>query len=377
VDPNGTPASFFFQYRTTTTYDHQTALQPPVSGEDPVLVKVPVTGLAPSTTYRYRLVAQAGGDFHAADQEGTFTTAPGPPPPAAPAITGVHSTEKTATSARVLATVNPRGAATTYTVEWGRTTSLGRRTGGRAVPAGAAGVPISIVLTGLDANRRYYWRLVASNAAGTTYSGRASFTTLRASSVTALGADRRIATWSRSAEVTGRVLGRGVGGITVALEQSTFPFALPFAPVATARANSSGRFSFERPIFAWTRFRAVTRGPIAVTSGGAEVRMRAKVGLRTGRRTRRAMRISGSVWPVLPTGRLSLQRRTLSGKWIPQKRKDLRVHKADRSTYVLWTGRSRRARVVRVAVVGRDNGATATGYSRRIVVPARPPARRR
>jgi hypothetical protein len=55
VTPNGAPTSYFFQYGPTSLYGGQTTAVT-ISGKQ--TVAVPVGGLAPFTTYHYRLVAQ-------------------------------------------------------------------------------------------------------------------------------------------------------------------------------------------------------------------------------------------------------------------------------------------------------------------------------
>jgi hypothetical protein len=61
IDPNGSPTSYFFQYGTTTAYG-STSPQPPGpiigAGTADVDVASAVQGLAPATTYHYRVVAR-------------------------------------------------------------------------------------------------------------------------------------------------------------------------------------------------------------------------------------------------------------------------------------------------------------------------------
>jgi len=58
VDPNNADTTYFFQYGTTSLYGATTAETPAGSGANPSAVSVPITGLAPATTYHYRLVAR-------------------------------------------------------------------------------------------------------------------------------------------------------------------------------------------------------------------------------------------------------------------------------------------------------------------------------
>jgi hypothetical protein len=58
VDPNDADTTYFFQVGTTSLYGTDTAVTQAGSGRNPTAVIVPVGGLAPATTYHYRLVAQ-------------------------------------------------------------------------------------------------------------------------------------------------------------------------------------------------------------------------------------------------------------------------------------------------------------------------------
>ncbi|HZH23270.1 MAG TPA: hypothetical protein VEY49_00065 [Solirubrobacteraceae bacterium] len=58
VDPNKAATTYFFQYGTTSLYGATTAVTAAGAGANPVAVSVPVAGLAPATTYHYRLIAQ-------------------------------------------------------------------------------------------------------------------------------------------------------------------------------------------------------------------------------------------------------------------------------------------------------------------------------
>jgi hypothetical protein len=60
VNPNGGQTTYFFQYGTNTLYGAQTPETSAGAGSKAVKVTVGVTGLAPATTYHYRLVARKG-----------------------------------------------------------------------------------------------------------------------------------------------------------------------------------------------------------------------------------------------------------------------------------------------------------------------------
>ncbi|HKH18978.1 MAG TPA: fibronectin type III domain-containing protein [Solirubrobacteraceae bacterium] len=358
VDPNKAARSYRFEYGTTTEYGLQTADATTTDGDDAEAVQATVEGLTPATTYHFRLVAD---DVAGADR--TFRTID------TPRISRLRVAEKTATSARLSALINPNGAATAYHVQWGTTTSLGRSTPDQTLPAGTRAVPVTIELDRLPSYRRIYWRVVATNAAGVKRSGRTSFTTARAPSGVTLGVLPAVTTWSRSVSISGRVLGAGVNGLRVALQQTSFPFDAGYHQVATARTNRHGEFRFpERPVFLATRFRAVTLAAPALASPELRTRVRSRVALHRTHRKRRSLRLHGHVNPGLPTGAATLQRRRRSGGWRSVAQRTLRPQDELRSTYAFEVRRRHSAKRYRVVVAAHDGGAHARGYSRSVLV---------
>jgi len=73
VDPNERATNYYFQYGTTTAYGARTPTNAAGAGNAALAVAAPVAGLAPLTTYHYRLVARnALGTTRGADR--TFRT---------------------------------------------------------------------------------------------------------------------------------------------------------------------------------------------------------------------------------------------------------------------------------------------------------------
>ncbi len=73
IDPHGSNTSYYFQYGPTRAYGAQTAIADAGAGVATVVVRVPVTGLQPLTTYYFRLIAvNAAGATTGADR--AFTT---------------------------------------------------------------------------------------------------------------------------------------------------------------------------------------------------------------------------------------------------------------------------------------------------------------
>jgi hypothetical protein len=80
VNPGRETTTWFFEYGTTTSYGSVTPTDTINGGNATRNVDAAVTGLAPSTTYHYRLVAQnPSGTVRGADRTFTTTASGGPP----------------------------------------------------------------------------------------------------------------------------------------------------------------------------------------------------------------------------------------------------------------------------------------------------------
>ena len=365
IDPGGAAdVSYTFQYGTSTAYTLATSPEQLAPGTGPQAVQAAVSGLTASTTYHFRLVANG-----IAGNDATFTTGPATRNPTAPSVSRLSAADKTPTSARLTARIDPNRAATTWHIEWGTTSGLGRTTADQTIPTGDGGVPVSLPLGNLPTHTKIYWRVVASNAAGQRRSGIASFTTLRAPSGITLSVFPQPVPWGGDIAVSGRVQGSGVNGLTVALEQSAFPYSAGFTQVAIARTGSRGDFRFPtRPLSIATRFRAVSRTAVSVSSDVIRANVRARAGIRRTAKTRRALTLTGRVEPGLPDGRATLQRRTRSGGWTLVRRKALSTASTTLSTYRFRVRRLRRAAVYRVKVAANDGGAHLGTTSRALLV---------
>ncbi|HZV73269.1 MAG TPA: fibronectin type III domain-containing protein [Conexibacter sp.] len=81
------------------------------------------------------------------------------------------------TAATLSADVNPHGKATTYAFQYGTTNAYGAETPQRSAGAGTSSTHVTFRLTGLTPATRYHYRVIASNADGTTVGPDHSFLT--------------------------------------------------------------------------------------------------------------------------------------------------------------------------------------------------------
>jgi hypothetical protein len=181
IDPAGGPeAQCEFEYGTDTSYGHSVPCEPAGPFTGPEAVHADITGLAKATIYHYRLYATSvEGVNNGADR--SFTTA------RAPTIVsngenevGTWAVEVSYTTATIKATIDPNGAATTYRFEYGPTMSYGASI---PSPDGEIGSgEVSQRLTSLQAGTTYHYRVVATNAEGTTDGPDETFVTFPAAS---------------------------------------------------------------------------------------------------------------------------------------------------------------------------------------------------
>jgi hypothetical protein len=358
VDPQGSATTYRFEYGTTTSYGLQSDEHDAGAGTGAVDVQVALAGLTSDTTYHYRIVAtNAAGVDRGADR--TLKTA-GPAGP--PGATTGSARTVTTTGARLTASVDPNGRATTYRFEFGTTASYGRHTTDASAGSGQSAVSVVAAISGLAPHTRYHYRVVATNAAGVVRGRDRTVTTLRNPSALTASAAPNPAPWGASTMVSGRLSGQGIGGATVALERQDFPFTGPFYLVGTSAASNSGAFSFKvGPLWALARLRLTTRTTLVATSPILEVRNALRVGLLARRLAGRRVRVQGAVSPAVARGRASLQKRSPHGRWVVVRRAGVRPLAGGRSRYRFTV---RRAGTYRVVVLPRDNFAHVRGTSR-------------
>jgi hypothetical protein len=353
-----------FRYGTTEAYGVSVPATLAPDGSAQATVSV-----TPSTTYHFRIVADTGEG-----EDNTFVTAANPTPPG---VGSEHTSGVTATSANVSASLNPHAGHTTYYFQYGTTTRYGARAPKPAADAGSGttAATVTTALTGLRPYTRYHWRLVATNAAGTTRGPDKTFTTARAPTAVSLALSRETVAWGLGLSLGGRVTGPGSSALTVALEQQRFPFDVAFNEIGTARTSKDGGYLFTiDSLFGATRFRVLTRTQQVVASPVVSARVAVRAGVTARSLSRKRARIQGSIVPAVHAT-VSLQRRLASGRWAQVKRATVHPGATGRTTYRFKVWRARKATQRFRVVALPERGAYVRGTSRAVFV-SRRPARR-
>ena len=174
VKPRSQATTYRFDWGPTAAYGSSTAPVSAGSGEAAQSVTGAISGLAPLTTYHFRVSAtNAAGTTPGADR--TFTTAAAPP-----GATTAGASSIGETGALLNAVVNPQGLATTYHFDVGPTDAYGDRLPVADAVVGGGNAPVALQqpLSSLASGTTYHFRVVATNLAGTTYGSDQSFTTV-------------------------------------------------------------------------------------------------------------------------------------------------------------------------------------------------------
>lgn len=175
VDPEGGQVSSCeFEYGTSAALGSSVPCSSlPGSGTVAVSVSAAVTGLSADTTYYFRVVAtNAGGTGDGAEQ--TFTTLVNPP-----TVEVQPPSSLGQVSATLNGTVDPNdGEVTGCQFEYGTSQAYGSSVPCSSLPgSGDGAVAVSAPIVGLSASTVYHFRLVATNAGGTSVGSDETFQT--------------------------------------------------------------------------------------------------------------------------------------------------------------------------------------------------------
>ena len=169
VNPEFADTHYFFEYGPTAAYGTKAPLPPGTdigASNSGQYVEVALSGLTAGTIYHFRVVA-ANSLGTTDGPDSTFATVT----PTAPIVEGEEVEKRTATTAVLQATVNPKGTDTRYFFEYGPTAAYGTEVPlppGTDIGSSTYGQTMEVALSGLTAGTTYHFRVVAANALGTT-----------------------------------------------------------------------------------------------------------------------------------------------------------------------------------------------------------------
>jgi hypothetical protein len=189
VNPAGREVTeCFFEYGPTTAYGQTAECEPDAGalGEGTSFgpVTAEIENLIPGAVYHYRLIAADADGTNSESEDREFVTGA--------TIDATSASEVTATSARLGAEVNPHGLATTYSFQYGTTTSYELQTPLPPAPLGAGETDIirAAFISGLQPGTVYHYRVIANNSLGTVEGPDHTFTTQTAAAASLLPDDR-------------------------------------------------------------------------------------------------------------------------------------------------------------------------------------------
>jgi hypothetical protein len=237
-------------------------------------------------------------------------------------VTGAAANIQT-TSVVLNGTVNPRGAATTYFMQIGKTSLFGVNTAATAAGSGTRRVRVAVPISGLEPFTKYHYRLVAQNSEGITRGRRRTFRTKRQALALSLTASPNPVSAGGVTTLSGALTGTGNGGRDVAIKSNPWPYTQGFLPVGnTLVTNPDGTFSSTvASVPVTTQFLAQMPARPAVASPiltvGATVKVTRRVSVRRGERRGR-LKFRGRVTPAVDGSAVLLQklRRHGSGGWF-------------------------------------------------------------
>jgi hypothetical protein len=174
---NGEETKYYFEWGPTTSYGTKSAAPPGDSAGSPTgltNLSHEVSGLAPDTLYHYRIVATNPKGVSPGNDK-TFKSLP-----AVQSLVTQPATNVKPRSATLNGSYNGDGTATTYFYEYGTTVGYGSTTPMVNVGSPSGATPLPANVSGLELDTLYHYRVVATNALGTTKGADQTFTTKKA-----------------------------------------------------------------------------------------------------------------------------------------------------------------------------------------------------
>jgi hypothetical protein len=230
-----------------------------------------------------------------------------------PTVTTGGTSDVAPSTATLHGSVNPQGAETTYSFQYGTTRRYGAQTPVTPAGSGTRAVKVSAALSGLAPATTYHYRVLATNAKGATAGGDRTFKTKPQPLGVSLAGNPNPVLTGKGTTLAGTLSGTNNANRQVVLQANPFPYTQGFLPVANNQVtDANGNFAF--PILAVnvnTQYRVLMPqkpevvSPIVVL--GTTVRVTTHLKVKRGARSGR-VRLFGSVLPPVDGTQVLIQK---------------------------------------------------------------------
>jgi hypothetical protein len=224
-------------------------------------------------------------------------------------------------TARLTASVDPNGAATTVQFQYGTTSAYGTVTPEQVV-TGDGKKAVTADISGLAPATTYHYRLIARNDKGLSKGADRSFKTkVQPLGVTFAATPNPLLTGATTT-LAGQLTGTGNGGRDVVLQSNPFPYTQGFKAVGNKLVtDAAGNFSFGLQMVALnTQFRVALPDKPAIVSPIVVVSVAVRVSTRLGAKTvKRGSKLTfkGSVSPDKTGGTpIAIQKLNSKKHWV-------------------------------------------------------------
>jgi hypothetical protein len=206
--------------------------------------------------------------------------------------------------------VFPANQVTSYSFQYGPSATYDAQTPPTVAGGGTRTLFVAATIGGLTPGTTYHYRLVATNATGTTFGADRTFDTKRIPLVLHAALRTAVVVAGQSVSVSGELVGTGNANQAVVLQADPFPYLTGFQPVgAPALTDAAGAFTFSVGRLSQnTRLRVVTvtTPPVATSILTELVAVRVSLHVRPAGK-RGYVRLSGVVAPAVPGSRVNFR----------------------------------------------------------------------
>ncbi len=227
----------------------------------------------------------------------------------------------TPTTVVLNATINPKGAATSYFFQYGTTVIYGSLTPSASVGSGNKGVKVAVAVGLLAPATTYHYRVVAQNSKGLTRGKHRTFKTKRQPLGVTLAATPNPVSVGGATTLGGALTGTGNGNRQVLLQSNPWPYTQGFVTTGNAQVTNATTGAFAFPVIGVpvnTQYRVLMASrpevvsPVVVVGAAVKVTRRVRVsrGLRSAR-----IRFRGRLTPAVD-GQQVLIQRLRKGIWV-------------------------------------------------------------